>query len=288
MTQPLADTPAVALTIAGFDPSSGAGVTADLMTFAAHGVFGCACPTAMTVQSTQGVRRSEPLNGRLVTDALEALADDFVIDGVKIGMLGTREVTEAVCTFLEQGRRAVVVLDPVLRASSGAELLRVDALAVVRERLLPLVDVATPNRGELFALLGEERRDEALEEAGGRLLSRYPRLGLVVTGGDETRPDDLVLECGAEAAWLRGEHIATTATHGSGCAFSTALLCSLLAGEGLLRSAQAAKQFVEGAMRSAPRLGQGRGPMDLLWTRKNAAKVSTASADTDGTEAVPT
>ena len=260
---------AVALTIAGFDPSSGAGVTADLQTFAAHGVFGCACPTAITVQSTLGVRRVESLRGTLITDILDALQDDLVITGVKIGMLGSPDVVEAVCEFLERRRveGLLVVLDPVMRSSSGAELLRSEALALVRERLLPLITAATPNQRELFALLGEERDSSDLGDASRRLADRYGGLGLVVTGGDELRPDDLVVRPGIAPAWLRGNRIDTQSTHGTGCAFSSALLCSMLSGHDLLEAARAAKAYVESALRLAPGIGRGRGPMNLLWTR---------------------
>ncbi len=259
----------VALTIAGFDPSSGAGVTADLLTFAAHDVFGCACPTAITVQSTQGVKRVQPLQGSLIAEILEALDEDVSLAGIKIGMLGSVEVLQAVCDYLERirTREVVVVLDPVIRASSGAELLAPKALDLLRDRLLPLVDVATPNNEELFALLGVAQRSKGLVDASEELVRRYQGLGLVVTGGDEVAPDDLVLGEGMECAWLRGNRVDTTSTHGTGCAFSSALLCSTIAGVPLLDAAAAAKDYVESAMRSAPGIGRGRGPMDLLWTK---------------------
>ena len=262
----------LALTIAGFDPSSGAGVTADLLTFAAHGVFGCACPTAMTVQSTLGVRRVETIDERLVAEILEALDEDLSFFGIKIGMLGSPGIVAAVCDFLDRSRsrKVVVVLDPVIRASSGAELLEPEALILLRERLLPLVTVATPNQSELFALLGENRRAGDLEEASQKLADRYSGLQLVVTGGDESSPNDLVVAAGVAPFWLVGNRVETASTHGTGCAFSSALLCSMIAGETLPQAARDAKRYVEAAMRFAPAIGHGKGPLHLLWTKERS------------------
>src|ERR1700733_13265349 len=154
----MAETPLVVLSIAGFDPSSGAGVTADIKTIAAHGCYGVACLTAVTVQSTSGVRRVQPMDPSLVTETLEELASDFDIAAVHIGMLGSAKVVSAVADFLADkpsGRRARlpnIVLDPILKSSSGAELLDAPGTRLLIERLLPVADVITPNIDEAAAM----------------------------------------------------------------------------------------------------------------------------------------
>jgi hydroxymethylpyrimidine/phosphomethylpyrimidine kinase len=235
------------LTIAGFDPSSGAGVTADLAVFAAHGLFGTSCITALTVQNTVGVTAVHPVGGAVVRATLECLWDDLPAVGIKIGMLATATCVEAVAGFLEGLRvRPVVVLDPVLRSTSGRELLDAAGVEVMRRRLLPLVDWVTPNEAEL-AVLGE-----------------LSGVGVVVTGGDREPPDDRVVIDGVET-WLTGVRVETRATHGTGCAFSSALLARLVLGDEPLDAARAAKDYVAEAMRRATPIGRGRGPMNHLW-----------------------
>ena len=269
--------PLVALTIAGFDPSAGAGITADLAVFAAHGLHGTACITALTVQATTGVRSVTPVDAALVHDTLHELESDLPAAGVKIGMLATPEIVSAVAEFLEslrQGRIAPIVFDPVLRSSSGHPLFDPGAITNLRDRLLPLVDCITPNVGELSLLLG---RDLAAErepiEEGARELQR--RLGaplhVVVTGGDLHAPDDLVLSSDGRTCWVEGERVATTSTHGTGCAFSSALLANLMQGREPREAVRRAKRYVEGALRRAPQLGAGNGPLAHLWPLTSSA-----------------
>jgi hydroxymethylpyrimidine/phosphomethylpyrimidine kinase len=253
----------IALTIAGFDPSSGAGVTADLKTFAAHGVYGVACISALTVQSTQGVRGVEVLQPGLVRRTLDYLADDFVLAGVKIGMLGSAEVAAEVCAFLALLPPTPIVLDPVLCSSSGAALIDPDGVKVVREALLPQVGWVTPNLDELEVLAGEEL---GVEEAAARLQNLAGGgLNVVVTGGHLSRPDDFLLTAAGEESWFRGERILTKATHGTGCAFSSALLCGLIAERSPQEAVGMAKAFVTEALRSAYPMGKGNGPMNHLF-----------------------
>src|SRR5215472_16838413 len=137
--------PKVVLTIAGFDPSSGAGITADLKTFAAHGLYGVACITALTVQTTQAVLRSEPVRPELVRETLKTLVEDTPPAAVKIGMLGSAEIAASVAEFLRTNRLPNVVVDPVLRSTSGADLLEEAGVRLIREELLSIADVITPN-----------------------------------------------------------------------------------------------------------------------------------------------
>ena len=240
------------LTIAGFDPSSGAGVTADLAVFAAHGLFGTSCITALTVQNTAGVAAVHAVDGAVVRATLDCLWDDLPPSGIKIGMLATVACVEAVAGFLESlPRRPLVVLDPVLRSTSGRELLNPAGVEAMRRRLLSLVDWVTPNAAEL-AVLGDAVLD-------------WPGLAVMVTGGDREPPDDLV-RIGGVDTWLPGERVETTSTHGTGCALSSALLARLVLGDEPLVAARAAKAYVAEAMRRATPLGRGRGPMHHLWT----------------------
>ena len=260
----------VLLTIAGHDPGSGAGVTADLKTFAAHGFFGTSCVTALTVQSTVGVRGVQVVEADFLSDALRCLQDDLPPAGVKIGMLGNGKIVEAVAEYLKKLDPEIpVVVDPVLRSSSGADLLQADAMALLRERLFPHATWITPNRAEFALLLGREvpKRTD-VEEAARELGSGLGLQGVVVTDGDGLPPEDLVWSVSAGHSWLAGEHIATRATHGTGCAFSSALLCGLVRGLDGVTAAAAAKTYVAEAMRRAVPRGAGRGPMHLLWPLK--------------------
>lgn len=253
------------LTIAGFDPSSGAGVTADLMVFRAHGLFGTSCITGLTVQSTVGVRGTYPVAAEVVRETLECLWDDLPAIGIKIGMLATAANVAAVAEFLTSVRGACpVVLDPVLRSSSGRELLDADGVRLLRERLLPLVDWVTPNLDELAILSGRRvaERDDLPEAA--RALQRHTRgLNVFATGGHLAVPDDFVLTADGRMRWLTGERIQTTSTHGTGCALSSALLCGLVREDA--DAPESAKRYVAGALRSAVAMGKGCGPVNHLW-----------------------
>jgi hydroxymethylpyrimidine/phosphomethylpyrimidine kinase len=264
----------VALTIAGFDPGSGAGITADLKTFSAHGIYGVACISAMTVQSTLGVRAVEPLPAMLVRQTLECLAEDVSFSGVKIGMLGSSAVVCEVSSFLtaQAGRiaRERIVLDPVLRSTSGTALIDRDGLRVIREELLRRVGWITPNVDELDLLAGGSSGREQVPAAAARLQAMAARWGkgarsVVVTVAHLDRPDDFLLTASGEGNWLAGEKIVTNATHGTGCAFSSALLCGLISGLSPREAAAAAKAYVTEALRSAYPVGKGKGPMNHLF-----------------------
>ncbi len=265
--------PPAVLSIAGFDPSSGAGFTADLKVFAAHGLYGLACPTALTVQSTRGVRRSEAVSAALVSETLECLAEDIPVVGVKIGMLASAPVLEAVIYWLagfrERAPELPVVLDPVLRSSSGHALLDPGAIELLRKELLPLVSVVTPNLAEAAVLAGRpaDARNDVPEAARRIVEQMEPGKGaVVVTGGHlGERPDDFLLTASGTGAWFAGTRVETQATHGTGCAFSSALLCGLVRGHDLAAAVRQAKDYVEAALRAAYPVGHGKGPMHHLY-----------------------
>lgn len=270
-------TPPVCLTIAGFDPSSGAGVSADLKTFAAYGIYGVAAITALTVQSTQGVRAIEPVRPSLFRETLEHLAADIPLAGVKLGMLASAGVVAEAEHFLRARPelRQHVVLDPVARSSSGALLLDAEGASQLRERLLGAVGWVTPNLDELALLTGlEVRTREQVPPAAERLRRQAasignPDIAIVVTGGHLDRPDDYLLLPDGQGAerghWLRGERVETRSTHGTGCAFSSALLAELVLGRSGAQAVKAAKRYVAEALRAAYPVGQGCGPLHHLF-----------------------
>ena len=229
---PLSRVPVI-LTIAGFDPSSGAGVTADLKTIAAHGAYGIAAITALTVQTTKGVTRVEPVTTKLLRETLDGLSDDTEFACIKIGMLGSAKIASLITGFLQTQREVPIVLEPVIRSSSGAALLDKAGIAILREELLPLATVITPNAHEAEVLTGKpvanlERAREAAKE-----LQRMGARNIVVTGGHLPGNTDVLLQESGKFLEFAGPRIESNATHGTGCAFSTAIACGLVQGKNL-------------------------------------------------------
>ena len=256
------------LTIAGFDPSSGAGVSADLKVFAAHRLYGLAAISALTVQSTQGVRRSQGVSPEFLAETLDCLAGDIEISGAKVGMLATSEIVRVVARFLSASGipRDRIVLDPVIRSSSGRALLEAVGVERLKSELLPLAGWITPNIEELAELAELDVSDRKTAAAAARLLAAgYPGLNIVVTGGHLEPPDDYFLSPAGEEYWFEGRRIDTTSTHGTGCTFSSALLAQLVAGATTRDAIARAKRYVESAMEAAYPVGKGRGPLNHLY-----------------------
>jgi hydroxymethylpyrimidine/phosphomethylpyrimidine kinase len=268
----MAEKPPVVLTIAGFDPSSGAGVTADIKTIAAHGCYGVACITAMTVQSTAGVRRVEAVDPDLVAETLEELASDIPIAAVHIGMLGSAKVVKAVAEFL--GRRSGkaklpnVVLDPILKSSSGADLLDAAGTRLLVEKLIPLADVITPNVDEAAVLTGLRVTDLDDMRAAAAKLHQMGSAAVVITGGHLEKATDLLsftTKRGVEEEVFKAERQRSNSTHGTGCAFATAMSCHLALDRGLAEAALLAKTYVTAAIAAGHPLGRGTGPVHHLY-----------------------
>jgi hydroxymethylpyrimidine/phosphomethylpyrimidine kinase len=259
----------VVLTVAGFDPSSGAGVTADIKTIAAHGCYGVSCITALTVQSTRGVKRVIPANVEVLRETLEELAKDFDFAAVHVGMLGAAALGSALADFLEEHRCRNIVLDPLLKATSGAGLTDADGIEVLRLRLFKMAALITPNLAEAAALTGTTV--ENLEDMH-RAMERLHTLGaknVVITGGHLPQPVDLLSEnYGAQVEEFAGERIESNATHGTGCAFSTSVACNLARGMKLGDSVRLAGEYVRRAIANAYPVGTGTGPVNHLFGRQ--------------------
>ena len=274
------DKPPVVLTIAGFDPSSGAGVTADIKTIAAHGCYGVACVTAMTIQSTSGVKRVEPVDPVLVKDTLEELAGDLNIAAVHIGMLGSGKVVKAVADFLSgaqtksapSGQGTVqlsnIVLDPVLRSSSGADLLDLGGIKLLIDRLIPLCDVITPNIDEAAVLTGAKVTEPEEMKAAAAKLHEMGARAVVDTGGHLDKALDMLsftAKRGIEQEVFKADRQRSNSTHGTGCAFATAMTCHLALDRGLAEATLLAKTYVTAAIANGQPLGKGTGPVNHLY-----------------------
>src|SRR5208282_2845480 len=243
----MAANPPVVLTIAGFDPSSGAGITADIKTIAAHECYGVSCITALTIQSTQGVRRVEGVDPSIIAETLQELVSDLAVGAVHIGMLGNGQVVEVVADFLSQARLPHVVLDPILKSSSGADLLDAAGTRLLLERLVPLAELVTPNLDEASALTGMAVTNlDQMGEAAARLHS-LGAANVVVTGGHLEKATDLLSFAtarGIEKEVFKADRQRSNSTHGTGCAFATAMACHLAHGRGLPEAVLLSKAYV--------------------------------------------
>ncbi len=269
----MAMTPPIVMTIAGFDPSSGAGITADIKTIAAHECYGVCCTTALTVQSTQGVRRVEGVDPKIIRETLEELVSDLAVDAVHIGMLGNAQVAEVVADFLGKtfpgrGRLPHVVLDPILKSSSGADLLDAAGTRVLIKKLIPLAEVVTPNLDEASILTGSAVTNlDQMREAAARLHA-LGAANVVVTGGQLEKASDLLSFAtarGPEQEVFKADRQRSNSTHGTGCAFATALACHLAHGRGLPEAVLLSKVYVSAAIANAHPLGHGVGPLHHLY-----------------------
>jgi len=259
----------IALTIAGSDPSGGAGIQADLKTFAAFGVYGASAITAITVQSTRGVESATPLEADLVTAQIEEVAGDLAIDATKIGMLATSAIVEAVAAAIKELELPLVVVDPVLVSTSGTGLLDDDGVRSLCRDLMPLARVVTPNLPEAEALTGIAIRTDADRREAAKAIRSMGAATVIIKGGHFESADisDLFFD-GHEFHEFRASRIDSLHTHGTGCTFASAVAAGLALGHNLADAARRAQQYVGGAIAHAPGLGHGRGPLDHFWEYK--------------------
>jgi hydroxymethylpyrimidine/phosphomethylpyrimidine kinase len=255
----------IALTIAGSDSSGGAGIQADLKTFAALGVYGASAITALTAQNTTGVRGVHPVPADVVTAQIDAVFEDLAVGAVKIGMVGARAAIDAVAAALRRWAPEHVVLDPVMVASSGDRLLPADAVEALRRTLIPRASILTPNLPEAAALLDEPVASSQVEiEGQGRRLLALGCPAVLIKGGHgrgAASIDYLVRDSGIES--LAAARVATENTHGTGCSLSSAIAAGLAKGETLEQAVRSAKAFVSAAIATADRfaVGHGHGPI---------------------------
>ena len=280
----MAEAPTVILTIAGFDPSSGAGITADIKTIAAHGCYGVACITAITVQSTAGVQRVEPCDPSLVAATLEELASDMKIAGVHIGMLGSSKVAREVVDFLRHKKLPAVVLDRILRSSSGTNLLDREGTRVLISELLPLATVVTPNVDEAAVLTGLPVTNPDQMKAAAVRLHEMGAASVVVTGGHLEKAVDLLsfqTRRGVEQEVFKSQRQRSNSTHGTGCAFATAMACHLALDRGLPEAVLLAKAYVSAAISKGQPLGRGVGPVHHLYRMQQQRRAGTVVAEAE-------
>jgi hydroxymethylpyrimidine/phosphomethylpyrimidine kinase len=253
-----------ALTIAGSDSGGGAGIQADLKTFAALGVYGTSAITAITAQNTRGVVGAGELPASLVAAQIDAVLDDIGADAVKTGMLSRSGIIQAVAERARHWRLRLVV-DPVMVAKGGAPLLRPDAVGTLVAVLLPLAEVVTPNIPEAAALAGETIASEDDMRRAARVIHDLGPNHVVVKGGHRDGPAVDVYFDGERFVELRAERVDTPHTHGTGCTFSAAITAFLARGLAVEEAIAAAKRYVTGAIRHAPGIGHGHGPVEHFW-----------------------
>lgn len=262
----------VILTIAGFDPSSGAGVTADLKTFSAHNCYGVAAITALTVQNTQGVEAVHPVEASLLRESIESLLGDGRISAIKVGMMGNRANAGVVRDVLAKNPSLPSVLDPVLRSAGGRSLLDDDGLSALRGELLKLPTVLTPNIDEAAALTGMRAGNVEEMKVSAKKLVEMGARAVVVTGGCLEKATDVFYD-GSSFEVFMADRIKPDNTHGTGCTFSSALASNLALGRQLRDAIVLAKVFVSEAIRKAFPTGPGRMPLHHLYRMQQEPRV---------------
>jgi hydroxymethylpyrimidine/phosphomethylpyrimidine kinase len=256
--------PDLLLTIAGFDPTCGAGIAADLKTFAAHGCYGVAAITSLTVQSTEGVQAVHNTPSAELREQLEVLAKDCDIAAVKIGMLGNRGNAVVVAEFLDTHKFAHVVHDPVMKSSSGTELLDAAGLKFLAMELLKRSTVITPNVPEAEILTGMEIKDLAGMEAAARKIVEMGAHAVIVKGGHMERAIDVLFD-GDKITQLGGDRVKADNYHGTGCTFASSIAAQMASGRGLTEAAMLAKAYVTKAIEKGYVIGKGRIPLDHFY-----------------------
>ena len=257
-----------ALTIAGSDSSGGAGIQADLKTMTANGVYAMSAITALTAQNTTGVTDILESTPRFLSEQLDAIFTDIFPDAVKIGMVSSAELIAVIAAKLKEYKAENIVVDPVMVATSGAKLLRSDAVQALCRELLPLAAVLTPNIPEAEILSGMAITDAAGMEAAARLISEKYGCAVLCKGGHKVNDaDDLLWREGA-GKWFHGKRIDNPNTHGTGCTLSSAIASNLAKGYDLDASVERAKAYISGALAAMLDLGHGSGPMNHMFALK--------------------
>jgi hydroxymethylpyrimidine/phosphomethylpyrimidine kinase len=260
----------IALSIAGFDGSGGAGMQADMKVFSARGVYACTVLTSLPVQNTQGVRAVYDLPLESIGEQIDSQFEDLDIRAVKIGMLHKVDIIQVIAERIQKYKPEFVVVDPVMVAKSGHRLLVPEAVDALKEYILPLATVLTPNLPEATDLLGREIGKESEMADAGRELLKFGSRSVLVKGGhlegSSQSSDCLVQE--ASVSWFRSDRIQTKNTHGTGCTYSAAIAAELAKGKSIPEAVRLAKDYLTGAMRAGADLeiGKGKGPVHHFYS----------------------
>ena len=253
------------LTIAGSDCSGGAGIQADMKTMQANGVYAMSAVTALTAQNTTGVYGIMETSPEFLENQLNCIFEDIFPDAVKIGMVSSARLIEVIADTLVKWKARNIVVDPVMVSTSGSKLLEETAQEALKERLLPLALVITPNIPEAEALTGRQITGEKeMEDTARSIGERYPG-GVLIKGGHQISDANDLLYYNGKETWFRGERIDNPNTHGTGCTLSSAIASNLAKGFSMEESIRRAKAYISGALRAGLNLGKGSGPMDHGW-----------------------
>lgn len=249
------------LTIAGSDSSGGAGIQADLKTMTVNGVYAMSVITALTAQNTQGVSGILDVSPEFITSQMDAVFTDIYPDAIKIGMVSSPEIVEAIAKSLENYEAKNIVLDPVMVATSGAVLLKEEAMDSLINRLIPLADVITPNipEGEILAGMKIENEDDMKKAA--EIIGEKYNCAVLLKGGHKVNDASDLLYRKGDFKWFISERIDNNNTHGTGCTLSSAIAANLAKGEDLNQAIKNAKEYLTGALRAGLNLGKGSGPL---------------------------
>ena len=257
-----------ALTIAGSDSSGGAGIQADIKTMTANGVYATSAITALTAQNTTGVYGILESTPEFLANQLDCVFTDIFPDAVKTGMVSSTALIAVIADKLRQYKARNIVVDPVMVATSGARLISEEAVDALKEKLLPLATLLTPNIPEAEVLSGMTISDPAGMERAARAISEQYGCAVLCKGGHQiSDADDLLWRNGA-GVWFRGRRIQNSNTHGTGCTLSSAIASNLAKGYDLDQSVQRAKDYISGALAAMLDLGKGSGPMDHMFDLK--------------------
>lgn len=250
------------LTIAGSDSSGGAGIQADIKTIESYGLFATSAITAITAQNTCGVRAVQDIDPAVIAAQIDAVFEDIRPDAVKIGMVSSAHIIAVIAQRLSHWNARNIVLDPVMVATSGARLIATDAVTALREELLPLATIVTPNIPEAEVLCGFSIEDDQDAERAARAIASNIDGSVLVKGGHRADAADDLLETGlGEPIWLRADRIDTRNAHGTGCTLSSAIASNLAKGFTLRESVKMAKDYISEALAAMLDLGSGAGPM---------------------------
>lgn len=253
------------LTIAGSDSSGGAGIQADLKTFAAHKTYGMSIITSITAQNTMGVIDVSDVPVEIVAKQMDAVFTDIYPDAIKIGMVSSEEILKIIVRKLREYNGKNVVVDPVMVSTSGSTLMKSTAIKTLIRELLPLADIITPNMSEAEVLSGIKVKDKNHMEKAAEIIGKSIKGAVLVTGGHlEDYADDVLYKDG-EIYWLSGEKTTNPNTHGTGCTLSSAIAVNLAKGKDVLEAIEVAKEYLTGAIKANLDLGKGRGPLDHLY-----------------------